>query len=129
GGVAFAGWRILRPLFKRRGDLAAAAWMVDSAMPDSQERISSAVEIAQERDARFRGSPELVAVLTRQAEHHADMMDPGKVISGKDVMRWMSAAGTVLVIWLLLLVVFTPNVLLGMQRMFAPWKAADPLPG
>ena len=82
GAVIYGAYRIIRKLWKRRGDITAAALMVDAALPDSQERISSALELSQEPDPAFRGSPELVAVLTRQAEHHADTMDPGNVIAG-----------------------------------------------
>jgi hypothetical protein len=126
--VLVGGYRIFRTLFRRKGGLASAALLADEALPESQERISSAVEIAQERDGRYRGSPELIAVLMRQAEHHADTMDPAVVISGRDVMRWISAAGLVLLVWFVLLVILTPNMLLGMQRMFQPWTAAGPLP-
>jgi hypothetical protein len=134
--VALAGWaiviygafHILRDLFRRRGGIAAAARLADAALPDSQERLSSAIEIAQEKDPNFRGSPELVAVLMRQAEYHADNMDPGQIISGKQVMRWLGAAGITLLIWFTLLVIFTPNMLLGLQRMFQPWTASDAPP-
>ena len=47
------------------------------ALPESQERISSAIELSQESDSLFKGSPELVACLTRQAETDADQLDPG----------------------------------------------------
>ncbi|HEY4328772.1 MAG TPA: hypothetical protein VGN88_03480, partial [Phycisphaerae bacterium] len=121
--VIYGGYRIFRTLHRRKRGMASAALLVDDAMPDSQERISSAIELAHEANPDFRGSPELVAVLMRQAEHHADSMDPTTVISGKDVMRWLSAAVVIVLVWFVLLIVLTPNMLLGMQRMIAPWKA------
>ena len=112
----------------RRRDLSSAARLVDAAMPATQERISSAVEISQETDGRFWGSPELVACLIRQAEKDADKLDPNAVVSGKSVMRWLGLLMPLLVIWFILLVVKTPNILLGLQRTLEPWTAAAPLP-
>ena len=126
--VIVGGYVILRPLYRRKGGLGSAALLADAALPESEERMSSAVELSQETDDRFRGSPELVAVLVRQAEHHADTMDPALVISGRDVMRWLTTAGVTVLVWFVLLVVFTPNMLLGMQRLMQPWKAAGALP-
>jgi len=126
--VIAGGYRILRPMFRRRHGLAAAALLVDNALPDTEERLSSAVELAQEKNPAFRGSPELVAVLLRQAEHHADNMDPATVISGKNVMRWLGAVAMLALVWFLLLVVLTPNMLLGMQRLLTPWTAAAGAP-
>jgi hypothetical protein len=128
GIVMVVAYRIFRELWRRKGGLASAALLADEALPESEERISSAVELAQEPDARFKGSPELIAVLLRQAEHHADTMDPATVISGRDVMRWLMAAVMALFIWFLLLVILTPNMLLGLQRLFQPWTAAAALP-
>jgi hypothetical protein len=127
GMVLFAAWRLFRPVFYRP-TITAAARLVDVALPDTQERISSAVEIAAERDPRFRGSPELVACLLRQAEHHADAMNPAAVISGGQVTRWFFALAGMLVVWFLLLVLLTPQVVLGLQRTFAPWLAAAAMP-
>src|SRR3954447_22899306 len=45
GAVVVGGFYILRPVFRRRRDLAAAAWLVDAAAPETEERISSAIEI------------------------------------------------------------------------------------
>jgi hypothetical protein len=43
-------------------------------------------------------------------------------------MRWLTAAGMILLVWFILLVIFTPNMLLGLQRMFQPWNAAAAVP-
>jgi hypothetical protein len=121
--VLYGAVRFFRPVL-RRHNLASAARMVDVALPDTQERLSSAIEIAQEKDARFRGSPELVDCLILQAEHHAECMNPAAVVSGKDVFRWFLGAIALGMIWFLLLVLMTPNVLLGLKRTFNPLSAA-----
>ncbi|MGN6370049.1 MAG: hypothetical protein ACTHN5_17470 [Phycisphaerae bacterium] len=132
--LAAAAWATLfigavllfRPAF-RRTDLSAAARMVDIAIPDTDERISSALELSQEEDPRFRGSPELIAALVRQAEHHAEAVDPNAVVSGSRVFRWFLAAIPLLLIWFILLVVMMPTLTLGLERLFQPWRAAAPL--
>ncbi len=125
--VLTGAYRLFPPVFKRQ-NISSAAHLVDLALPDTQERISSAVELSQEKDANFRGSPELVACLIRQAEHHADCMNPLAVVSGKDVTRWFGALLAIGLIWFTLLVLMTPNVLLGLKRTFNPWSAAQALP-
>ena len=126
GIVLIGGIRLFRPVF-RRHNLTSAAHLVDIALPDTQERISSAVELTLEKDPDFRGSPELIACLIRQAEHHADCMNPTAVVSGRDVFRWFTGAIALFLVWFVLLVLMTPNVLLGLRRTFAPWSAAAPL--
>jgi hypothetical protein len=131
GLIAFALWHIYRRLALLRGGrgLSAAAWLADAAVPDNQERISSAVELSQEPDARFRGSPELVAVLYRQAEKAADRLNPALVVSAKDVGRWFAILFPVLLTWLILLVAIGPRMGLGLSRGLMPWTAAQSLPG
>ncbi len=126
GIVLIGAIRLFRPVF-RRENLTSTAHLVDLALPDTQERISSAVELTLEKDPAFRGSPELVACLIRQAEHHADCMNPTAVVSGRDVFRWFSGVVALFLVWLILLVLMTPNFLLGLRRTFAPWSAAAPL--
>ncbi len=120
--------RILHTLFRRKRGLAAAALLADEALPDTEERLSSAIELSREQNPAFRGSPELVSVLMRQAEYHAGNMDPGAVVSGREVMRWLGAVAVIALFWLVLLVVLAPNMLLGMQRLLAPWTSASALP-
>ena len=101
--------------------------MVDNAIPDTDERISSALELSQEQDPRFRGSPELIAALVRQAEHHAEALDPNAVISGARVFHWFLGTVPLLLLWFILFIVMTPTLTLGIERLFQPWRAAAPL--
>ena len=117
---------LFRPAL-RRTDLAAVARMVDSALPDTDERISSALELTQEQDPRFRGSPELIAALVRQAEHHAEALDPNAVVSGARVFHWFLGTVPLLLLWFILFIVMTPTLTLGIERLFQPWRAAAPI--
>ncbi len=102
--------------------------MVDLALPDTQEpHLLRRRTHTLGKDPAFRGSPELVACLIRQAEHHADCMNPTAVVSGRDVFRWFSGVIALFLIWFTLLVLMTPNFLLGLRRTFVPWSAAAPL--
>ena len=123
----FGGMVILFRPALRRTDLAAAARMVDTAIPDTDERISSALELTQEQDPRVRGSPELIAALVRQAEHHAEALDPNAVVSGHRVFRWFIGTVPLLLLWFILFIVMTPTLTLGIERLFEPWRAAAPI--
>src|SRR5207245_2925622 len=101
--------------------------MVDFALPDTDERISSALELTQEQDPRFRGSPELIAALVRQAEHHAEALDPNAVVSAHRVFRWFLGTVPLLLLWFVLFIVMPPTLPLGIERLFQPWRAAAPL--
>ncbi|HUO10792.1 MAG TPA: hypothetical protein VM008_20995 [Phycisphaerae bacterium] len=120
------GFLLFRPAL-RGTTLTAAARLVDTAMPDTDERISSALELSQEEDTRFQGSPELIAVLVRQAEHAAESLDPNAIVSGKRVFHWFLGTIPLLLAWFVLFVVMTPTMMLGMERLFQPWLAAAPL--
>ncbi len=116
-----------RPAFRSR-DLSSTARMVDAAIPDTHERLSSAIELTEETDARYRGSPELIAALVRQAEHAAEQLDPSAIVSGRRVFQWFLSLIPLLLVWLVLLVVLTPTLALGFQRLIQPSRAAAPLP-
>src|SRR6185436_13032687 len=122
----WGAWKFFRPVLKR-GSMKSAAALADAAIPDSEERISSAVELSQEKNPQFRGSPELIACLVRQAEYHISSIDPASVISGKVVFRWLMSFVALAILWFVLLVLLTPNMLVGLQRTFAPWSAASAL--
>ncbi len=112
----------------RRGDVSDAARLVDAAIPESQERFLSALELSREEDPRFRGSPELVAVLVRQVEGAAKRLDPNLVVPGKRVFQWFLLIVPVAMVWFVLLVLMTPAIARGMQRMFTPWATPMVLP-
>src|SRR5271155_5432095 len=54
GGIVW----FFRPVL-RHADLSSTARLIDAALPDTDERISSALELTQETDPRFQGSTEL----------------------------------------------------------------------
>jgi len=124
--VAWGFWKFLRPAFRHQ-NIAQAALLIDRALPDSQERISSAVEISQESDPQFRGSPELVAHLIKQAEHDAATLDPNLVVSPRQMFKWLGFLMPLALAWAIAFFVLTPNILAGLQRTLAPWTANSPL--
>src|SRR3712207_2433307 len=67
GAVVAAGVYFLRPALRKRS-LVQTAMDVESRLGNTEERITSSVELGAETDARFAGSPVLVDHLVRQAE-------------------------------------------------------------
>lgn len=125
GAVAAAAVYFLRPALRRRR-LAQAAREVERRM-DVQERLSSAVELADETDPRFAGSPELLAHLVRQAEQDAARVNAAALVPAKPVLqRWSAALAPVLIIWLTLGALWPRPVLRGLYLTFMPWKPAAP---
>ena len=123
--VGLAFWIV--PATQRRS-LAFAAGQVEAALPEVQERISSAVELAQEPDARYRGSPSLIAQLTRQAEAHAQAIDPQAVISGRSVVKWSLLCLPLVLAWLVVAMFWWPTVAQGMRQTIFPWETPAAAP-
>ncbi len=121
--TAWAVGRYLFPAFGKQ-NLRSAARQVDVALPELQERISSAVELSQESDPRFRGSPELIAHLIRQAEADAQELDPFVVVPGKSVWRWAFLLVVVLGLWGMLLATNGAVIGRGLYRTAVPWSLA-----
>ena len=122
-------WTIksLKPAL-HRWSLTDSAQRVDSLLGDSQERISSAVELSQ-AEAQFRGSPELVNHLVRQAEGDAARINSAAVVPFKAVFPWMLTFVPVLALWIF----FAFNIhtatpfLQGLFATVMPWKIPPPL--
>jgi len=92
----------VRPILRKR-ELRHAAFAVEHVLPDAQERISSAVELSEESDPRFAGSPALVQRLVSQAEQDVSNLDPVAIVPTTQVKRWAMLLAPVLVLWLVLL--------------------------
>ena len=126
GTVFVAGVCFLRPaLHKRR--LSQAAFKVEEQMPDVQERISSAVELSEETDARFAGSPSLVRHLVHQAEDDAGRVNPTAVIPTRDATRWAMILAPVLLLWLILMPLMPQPMMRGLFFSLMPWKTDAPM--
>lgn len=114
---------LLRPAFGRVDERAAAA-RIEQTFPDVEERISSAVELSKEENPHFRGSPELVAQLMRQAEDHAQAVDPHVVVSAKSVLQWCLAGVLMLVLWGIVLAWNPAAMGKGLSHLLTPWDGA-----
>lgn len=133
--VAFAVWLIvlrsttlvLRPAF-RRTRFAVAAMEVEQRRPDLEERLSSAVELAADRDSPFRGSPALIAHLIRQVDADARSVRHEEVVRIDPIFRWTVYFMPVLLAWvvLALLPVTGTKTLAGLYRVLMPWKNDPP---
>src|SRR5690348_10295746 len=99
--VLAAAIHLLRPVI-RKWNLSLAAQHVERHRPDFQERLSSAVELADERDPHFRGSPSLIDHLVRQAEADAGAVKPDQFIRTDRIIRWSIGLVPVLAAWLLI---------------------------
>ncbi|MEI8195036.1 MAG: hypothetical protein WCI73_03920, partial [Phycisphaerae bacterium] len=108
--VVFAGiallwmgrvWRV-RARAVGDGGLHGTITQVEGAAPEVEERFSSAVELLAEPDERFRGSPELVDCLVRQAQGAVGKIDPDVVLPLRRVRRGALLLLALVVLWLLL---------------------------
>lgn len=125
--LALAAWgifiwtavRFLRPAL-RRWSIAESALHIERQLPGMQERLSSAVELTQENDERFRGSQSLLAYLVRQAEQDAAGIRPAAIIRYDRIKRWGLYLAPVLLAWLLLTILHPVTVAAGVYRLFRP---------
>ncbi len=120
--ILWATVRSLRPAL-HRWSLSLAAQRADGSMPDSQERISSAVELSQ-ADEQFRGSPVLVAHLVEQAEDDAQRISAASVVPFQSVFHWMWAVLPVLALWAFFAInPHTARILMrGLFATLTPWE-------
>ncbi len=125
GAVLWTAIRFLRPAL-RRWSLSQAALQVEQSAPGMQERLSSAVELADENDDRFRGSAALLSHLLRQAEKDAGGIDPEMIIRTGRVTRWGIYLAPVLLTWLLFALIHPLPVEAGLFRLFNPMGAGLP---
>ncbi len=131
--LAFVTWasllasavRFLRPAFGR-WNLGRAAMQIEQDRPDLHERLSSAIEIAQQSDQTFNGSPRLIAHLFSQAEADAAAVQPDKVVPVDRVWRWAMLLSPVLIAWLSLTfsAASRHTAVAGLYRVLMPWKAS-----
>jgi hypothetical protein len=119
----------LKPAFARR-PLSAVAREVESQLNDGRELLSSAVELCAtteaDADARFAGSPELVAHVVRQAETAARDVDPRRLVPMKGLGRWSMALFLVLLCWAVLIPSMPIPLLRGLYLLRTPWRGDVP---
>ncbi len=86
------------------------------------------MELAAERNPVFRGSPGLIAHLFAQAKVDAARIEPMKVVSRNQVLRWAGLLAPVLITWITLIV--TPSTshttLAGLYHVILPWQNTVP---
>jgi hypothetical protein len=131
--VAFVTWavvlwiavRFLRPTL-RPWSLSRAAMHVEKSQPGMHERLSSAVELADERDDRFRGSPALLAHLLRQAEKDAGAINAVALVRTDRLKRWGFCLAPVLMVWILFTLLRPLPVEAGLYRLFNPLSGGLP---
>src|SRR4051794_13241754 len=104
----------LRPALSRR-TLTGAAFAVERQTPGLHERLSSAVELADEPDP-FLGSPTLVRHLVRLAESDAAAVRPEAVVPADSVKRWAYLLAPVVVLWIALAVLVPRPLFAGLYR-------------
>jgi hypothetical protein len=114
----------MRPAL-RRPSINDAAFTVERHVTGLQERLSSAVELAGERDA-FVGSPALLCHLVRQAEGDAGSVRADAILPADAVKRRARWLVPLLVLWIAFAIA-TPRALFsGLYRVLLPWR--DHLP-
>lgn len=126
-GAGLTAWRLLRPAISR-WNLIRAARLIERQKPEFQERLSSAVELALEKDPRFGGSPVLVEHLIRQAEADVAAVKPERLVRTNRIAHWALGFAPVVLAWLLVLVLPATSrpVRVGLYRLLKPWKQTLP---
>lgn len=95
---------------------------VERAAPEVEERFSSAVELLAEPDERFRGSPELVACLVRQAQGAVEKLDPEVVLPFRRVRRGALLLLALVGLWLLLALARPEALASALGQSLRPWS-------
>ena len=123
--VLWAAVRFLRPAL-HRWSVSESAQHVERKLPNVQERLSSAIELAAESDERFTGSASLIALLLLQAEEDAGGIKPKLIVPSDRVKRWAICLVPVVAAWLVL-AILTPRPLgAGLYRLFRPIESQLP---
>ncbi len=125
GAAALVGvFGLVVPLC-RRLDPEALAALIEQRYPDLGERLTTAVELADQRDD-WHGSQTLIAVLIDETERRAHWLDFGRAFSARGAARVTLAA------LLALLAAGAPAVFWGDhyaafgERLLAAWTPAEP---
>lgn len=119
----------LRPAMRKR-TLVGTAMDVErrlaaTGVADTHERIASALELSQDADPRFAGSPALVQHLVRQAEADAALVRPERLVSAKPVGRLALLLVPMLVTWVALAILLPPSRFLRpLFHLLLPWREA-----
>ena len=115
--------RFLRPAL-RRWSLSRAAMQVEHHQPALQERLSSAIELSNDREPAFRGSASLIAHLVGQAEADARNVRPEQVVPTDRIMRWFLLLVPVLLLWVgvSLMQGTSKTAMRGLFHVLMPWK-------
>jgi len=126
GSVLACGIHFLRPAMRRRS-LVATAMEVERAMAagqiDTQERITSSLELSQETDPAFAGSRAVIEKLHSQAEADAAAIVPEKLIPAGAVGRMALLLIPLLAVWLFLAFYLPPSRFLRpLFNLLMPWQ-------
>jgi hypothetical protein len=125
GAILWIAVRFLRPGLQR-WSLSRAAMHVENTQPGMHERLSSAVELRDEQDDRFRGSPALLAHLLRQAEKDASAINPAALVRTGRLKLWGLFLVPVLLAWMLCSLLHPLPVEAGLYRLFNPLSGGLP---
>jgi hypothetical protein len=124
-GIVTLGYFAIRPMFQS-WSVDRAALAVEHSLPQVQERISSAVELSNDKELRYRASESLIAHLISQAEEDASNIQPEMVIRPRGLLVWALALAPVLGIWAIAAFAKPLTMEAGLFRVFMPWKSELP---
>ncbi len=119
--IGLSTWHFVVRPWRRVEQLLSAAWKIESAHPEMEEKLTSTVQFLAENSNSPTGSRELIAALASRTADDVETVDPGK-LPEKNSLPYMAAA-SVLGLILVLAVVFWPNgVIAALRNMGAPWS-------
>jgi hypothetical protein len=127
GAVLTSGVMFLRPAMRKR-NLVQTAMDVESQLSlsgvaNTHERITSSLELGQETDPRFTGSPSLVQHLMRQAEADAAVIRAQQVVPSKSVVHLSMMLIPLIAVWVAV-VFWMPSTrfLPSLFSLLMPWQ-------
>jgi hypothetical protein len=125
-GLGFALFfeRLCLPVLRRIDDASLAA-AVDQTYPDMNERLSTAVSLADKADVRH-GAPAFVALIVEDTEQAAGPLDFEAAVPGRSAVGFAAAASFALVLLLSPAVAGPAEYGDLAHRFFRPWSELPP---
>lgn len=115
--LSAALWLIARPFFHWASDSAIAGWL-ESWSPKLDHRVITAVELNQVSHERLGMSAELVAQVTREADHAIAACDPIRVLDARK-FKWSAYLAGGALVFLAIASFFLPMPILIMRQFLA----------
>lgn len=122
GTAAWIAWG-LRPAV-RRSPLPSVAGLIDSAVPELEERWTTIADLSQSSDPpEMRGSSAMIDQVAGEAERMHDLVQPRQIVSGRAVSRSLCGLAAALAVLAVGWLVDREQMSVLWQRFWSPTQA------